>query len=295
MSLGPSSTRKGTPRISQSLNFQPGLEPSRSSSVTRMFAFASSSFTLRAVPRTAAFSSSFLKMGTMTTWYGASFGGRTSPWSSPCTMMMAPITRVDRPHDVVQQCCNWPFWSRYLTSKACAKFCPRKCEVPDCSAFPSPIMASIEYVTSAPANFSASDFFPGNDVVALVHQHGEGAVRVNPLRPHVADDRFRSGTNHQRLGQLLSAANGDDGQLRRKPFHVVLLFIDETAGNEQRKRHVLVPRSLEAAVQRLLNVLPQCPAVRAHDHAAAHGRVIGKLRLQNELVVPFGEICGARR
>ncbi len=40
-SFGPSSMRRGTPRISQSLNFQPGLWPSRSSSVTRMLAFTS--------------------------------------------------------------------------------------------------------------------------------------------------------------------------------------------------------------------------------------------------------------
>ncbi len=65
-SLGPSSTRNGTPRISQSLNFQPGLEPSRSSSVTRTLALVSSALTLRAVSRTVVFSSSFLKMGTMT-------------------------------------------------------------------------------------------------------------------------------------------------------------------------------------------------------------------------------------
>ena len=42
----------------------------------------------------------------MTTWYGARRGGRISPWSSPCTMMIAPMKRVDRPHDVVQQCCS---------------------------------------------------------------------------------------------------------------------------------------------------------------------------------------------
>ena len=47
-SLGPSSTRSGTPRISQSLNFHPGLCPSRSSSMTRMFAFASSACNFRA-------------------------------------------------------------------------------------------------------------------------------------------------------------------------------------------------------------------------------------------------------
>ena len=45
-------------------------------------------------------------------------------------------------------------------SKALAKFSPRLCDVPDCSARVSPIIASIEYERSAPANFSLSLFCP---------------------------------------------------------------------------------------------------------------------------------------
>ena len=47
-------------------------------------------------------------------------------------------------------------------------------------------------------------------------------------------------------------------------------------------------------VQRLLNVLPQRPAVRPDDHAAAHRRVIGQLGFQNQLVVPLRKIFRAR-
>src|SRR5260370_37711047 len=69
-------------------------------------------------------------------------------------MIIAPMTRVERPQDVVQQCCNCPFWSRYLTSKAWAKFCPRKWDVPDCNALPSPIIASIEKFAGADVTYS---------------------------------------------------------------------------------------------------------------------------------------------
>src|SRR5258708_34697530 len=75
-------------------------------------------------------------------------------------MMMAPMMRVESPHDVVQQCCNWPFWSRYLTSKAWAKFCPRKCDVPGCSTAASPLrcsrgamMGAIKFVQTLRADF----------------------------------------------------------------------------------------------------------------------------------------------
>src|SRR5216683_6456627 len=56
-------------------------------------------------------------MGTITTWKGASRGGRIKPWSSPCTMMIAPMTRVEKPHEVVQQYCwttSWGFSTRVI-------------------------------------------------------------------------------------------------------------------------------------------------------------------------------------
>ena len=36
----------------------------------------------------------------MTACTGATAGGSTSPLSSPCVMMMAPISRVVTPHEV---------------------------------------------------------------------------------------------------------------------------------------------------------------------------------------------------
>ena len=71
-------------------------------------------------------------------------GGSTSPLSSPCTMIAAPTSRVVMPHDVPQTCCTDLSRAWNVMSNAFAKFCPRLCEVPACSARPSPISASIE-------------------------------------------------------------------------------------------------------------------------------------------------------
>ena len=89
-----------------------------------------------------------------------------SPLSSPCVMMTPPIIRVETPHEVVHACCSdlsRP-WNRI--SNAFAKFCPRSCDVPACSARPSPISASIEYVRDAPANFSLELFWPSSTGMA---------------------------------------------------------------------------------------------------------------------------------
>jgi len=109
----------------------------------------------------------------------------------------------------------------------------------------------------------------------------------------MADDGFGSGTNDERLGQLLAAADGYNGQFGREAFDVMLFFLDKALRNEQRKGDILMAGGLETAVECLLNVFPERPAVGTHDHAAADRSVIGELRFQDQLVVPLGEIFPA--
>ena len=93
MSLGPISTRTGTPFISYSANFQPG-ELSESSILLRTPAAFSRS------RREAAASSTpglWAATGITTAWVGAIRGGSTKPLSSPWVMMMPPIIRVLTP------------------------------------------------------------------------------------------------------------------------------------------------------------------------------------------------------
>src|SRR5258708_7326641 len=75
----------------------------------------------------------------------------------------------------------------------------------------------------------------------------------------------------------------------------MFFLFDKTFRDEQRKCHVLVAAGLEARIQCLLNVFPERPAVRPHNHAATHRSVVGQLRLQNQLVVPLRKILSACR
>src|SRR5215213_8686812 len=93
MSLGPSSTRTGTPLSSCSLNFQPGeCSSSRSTSIL-MPESVSSLCRVSASRRT---SPLFLprQIGTMTAWVGAILGGNLRPLSSPWTRIKPPIARA---------------------------------------------------------------------------------------------------------------------------------------------------------------------------------------------------------
>mmetsp|Transcript_103338 Transcript_103338/g.316260 ORF Transcript_103338/g.316260 Transcript_103338/m.316260 type:complete len:302 (-) Transcript_103338:643-1548(-) len=164
-SRAPSSMRKGTPLRSHSKYLSPGFKPTRSSTCTRMPWASTVSRNALAASKMAFCVSAFLwNKATMTTWMAATAGGRTRPVSSECAMIVAPISRVDTPQDVAHTYLKSPVSSVwYCTSKALAKFCPRKCEVPAWMAMPFCASASIVYVSSAPAKRSRSDFRPGNN------------------------------------------------------------------------------------------------------------------------------------
>ena len=95
MSLGPISSRRGTPCISYWAYFQPG-ELSLASSFTRNFSESRfcSSWAFSSTPGLC------MATGTITTWMGAIFGGSTRPLSSPWTIITAPIIRVETPQEV---------------------------------------------------------------------------------------------------------------------------------------------------------------------------------------------------
>jgi hypothetical protein len=143
MSFGPISSRSGTPRSSHSLNFQPGRLRSRSSSITRTPRAASSSRISCAFGSTVSFQLP-RGIGTITTWYGRDARRQDQPAvvavrhddAADQPRGHAPRRRPHVLHDL-SRAWNW-------MSNAFAKFCPRLCDVPACSARPSPISASIE-------------------------------------------------------------------------------------------------------------------------------------------------------
>ena len=232
-------------------------------------------------------------------------------------MITPPIRRVETPQDVVHACCSVLSRPWNWISNALAKFCPRSWDVPACSARPSPISASIEYVFDAPANFSLAlfcpsstgmastfsenslytaehpqrffvrlglglvrrvpllpeelrrpqertrDLLPADDVGPLVDEDGQVAPRLDPLGVHRPDDGFGRGPHDQRLIEILAAALGDEGHLRRKALDVLGLPHDQALRDEERKVRVHVARLLEPRVEPLLDQLPHRVAVRA--------------------------------
>ena len=143
----------------------PGLRFHRSSTCTRTPAArssltASSTKTISSACPSGSLTGPLGEMGTTTACVGATAGGSTRPESSECDMMSAPTSRVLTPHEVAhtRSCELVSVWK--VTSKALAKFWPRKCEVPLCSAQPFCMRASIVYVSSAPAKRSVADLTP---------------------------------------------------------------------------------------------------------------------------------------
>ena len=95
-------------------------------------------------------------MGTTASWVGATLGGSTRPESSPWAMIVAPTMRVEKPHEVPQGCLRTLSRSRNSMPAELAKFWPSMWLVPAWSAFRSRIIASMEWLYTAPGNFSPS-------------------------------------------------------------------------------------------------------------------------------------------
>jgi hypothetical protein len=87
---------------------------------------------------------------------------------------------------------------------------------------------------------------------------------------------------------------GDDGQLRVEALDVLGLLLQVALGDEQREVGVLVAQVLEHLVQDALHVLPDGIAIGTDDHAALHVRVVGELRLLDQVHIPLGKALLAR-
>ena len=78
--------------------------------------------------------------GTMITCMGEIFGGSMRPLSSPCTIIIAPITLQDIPHEVCQPIVPRILFRNFI-SNGFENFDPMM-EVAICNAFPSAITDS---------------------------------------------------------------------------------------------------------------------------------------------------------
>ena len=136
---------------------------------------------------------------------------------------------------------------------------------------------------------------PATHVAPLVDLHRQVTPRVDPVRVHGADDGLARGPDGEPFVQLLAAAVRHPGHLGRKALDVLRLLLQIRLGYQQREVHVLVPGTLEHVVERTLDVLPECKAIRTDDHAAAHRRIVGELCAAHDVDVPAVEIVGLPR
>jgi hypothetical protein len=106
-----------------------------------------------------------------------------------------------------------------------------------------------------------------------------------------ADDRLAGRPDREALVELAVAAGlGDPGHLRREALDVLGLLHQQLLRDEEREVPVLVPAGLDHVVEDALDRLPHGEAVRADQHAAAHGRVVGQLGLADHVGVPAVDV-----
>jgi hypothetical protein len=71
----------------------------------------------------------------------------------------------------------------------------------------------------------------------------------------------------------------------------MLGFLGKKAQRDQQGEGcVFVPSRFETPVKRTLHILPQGPTIRANDHCAAHGAIVGQFRLEHQRIVPLVKI-----
>src|SRR5438093_435457 len=95
--------------------------------------------------------------------------------------------------------------------------------------------------------------------------------------------------------QQASPSRLPESRDRCPAYDVILLALEEALRNEEWEIGVLMTRRLEHVIEGALHSLPDTVAIGTNHHAAAHRRVVGELRAQDDLVVPGAEVLGASR
>ena len=131
---------------------------------------------------------------------------------------------------------------------------------------------------------------PPHDVAPLVVEQRQVPVALDPPRVGVPDDGLGGRPDHERLLEVLAAGVRHHGHLRREPFDVLLLPLQQVRRDEHGEVQVLVAGGLDPVVDGALDGLPDPEPVRLDHHRAAGQRVLGQPGLLHDLLVPAGEV-----
>ena len=103
------------------------------------------------------------------------------------------------------------------------------------------------------------------------------------ITPKIVSD---VGPDDQPLFEVLGAALGHPGHLRREALDVLGLLQQQALGNQQREVGVDVAGRLDPVVELPLDQLPDGVAVRPDDHEALDRRIVGQLGLADDVQIP---------
>ena len=147
--------------------------------------------------------------------------------------------------------------------------------------------------------------FPADHIGPLVDEQRQVAIRLHPAGVGRTDDGFGCRADDERFGQFTSRDQfavlflepvvRDDSAFLGKAFDVLGFFFEEAQRDEEREVGVDVSGRLEHGVQLALHVLPNPPAPRFDDHAAADIGIFREIGGLDDLLIPFGKVVGAGR
>ena len=91
--------------------------------------------------------------------------------------------------------------------------------------------------------------FPAHHIGPLIDQQRQVAIRLNPIGKGLADDRFRSWSNHIGFFQFLTSSMGDDCKFRTETFNVFRFALNVTLRDEEWEVCILMASRFELLIQ----------------------------------------------
>mmetsp|Transcript_19844 Transcript_19844/g.45749 ORF Transcript_19844/g.45749 Transcript_19844/m.45749 type:complete len:235 (+) Transcript_19844:1440-2144(+) len=132
---------------------------------------------------------------------------------------------------------------------------------------------------------------PPHHIVPLVELERQISMRMDPPLKRWVHDRFGGGTDGDRLSEVAVAGLGHPCHLRREALHVLLLCLQLALRDEHGEVAVLHAERLDLAVEEIADRVPDRVRPGPEDVAARDVVELDHLRLDDDLLVPLGEVA----
>ena len=115
-------------------------------------------------------------------------------------------------------------------------------------------------------------------------------MRLQHICKMLAEQRLGCGSDSITLFQLVNTAHSNPGALRCKTFHVILFFLQQTFGNQQRHIDILNANLFKLGIHNPLDVFPNGIAIGTVNKYTLNGRIINQLRLLTYVGKPLCKV-----